>query len=83
MKTPEQGARTYISAIGLGIDGHGKFWTADRIREPAPLLQGKGNERFGEKVWGDVLRILRRDVGEGGVDEVLERIERACSKEEV
>lgn len=83
MKAPEQGARTYISGIGLGVEGHGKFWTADRIKEPAPLLQGKENERFGEKVWGDVLRILRRDVGEGELDEVLKRIERACSEEEV
>lgn len=81
MKTPEQGARTYISGIGLGAEGHGKFWTADRIKEPAPLLQGKDNERFGERVWGDVLRILRRDVD--GVDEVWERIKSACSVEEV
>lgn len=33
LRTPEQGARTYVSGVGLGLAGHGRFWQHDVIRE--------------------------------------------------
>jgi NAD(P)-dependent dehydrogenase (short-subunit alcohol dehydrogenase family) len=33
LRTTEQGARTLVSGLGLGEEGHGRFWQSDIIKE--------------------------------------------------
>ncbi|KAF7197011.1 Short-chain dehydrogenase sdnK [Pseudocercospora fuligena] len=73
MKPAEQGARTYISGLTLGEEGHGKFWQADRFREIVPQLDAAENRTLQQKVWGEIVESLREDVAE--VRDVLERVQ--------
>ena len=66
LKSAEAGARVYISNVTFGEEGHGRFWLEDRIREPAPALVGEEGEVVREKVWNDILRILKEQVPEVG-----------------
>ncbi|KAF2162386.1 hypothetical protein M409DRAFT_58479 [Zasmidium cellare ATCC 36951] len=79
MKPTEQGARTYVGGVELKGRGHGGFFRYGRVDEPAPTLTGPENEKLQEKVWEDILRILRKDVPE--VDGVLASVAAATSEE--
>ena len=61
-KTTEEGAREYLSGVDLGEKGHGKFWTEDRISEPAPLMVGEKGKALQGRVWEEILVALERDV---------------------
>ena len=40
-RTPEQGARTLVSAAVLGQEGKAGFWKNDTFLESSPLLKGE------------------------------------------
>lgn len=62
LRTSEEGSRTFISGIGLGEKGVGKFWQNDIIREPAPLLKGEIGERLQKQVWQEVQAVLAEEL---------------------
>ncbi|KAF2740936.1 hypothetical protein EJ04DRAFT_518143 [Polyplosphaeria fusca] len=62
MRTGEQGARVYISATTAGKESHGRFYQNDQIRPLSPSVAGEANKKTAEKVWGELVRILSKDV---------------------
>lgn len=62
LRTAEQGARTLISGTSLGLEGHGKFWQHDEIKESEGLLAGERKEKLRAAVWGEIIQALERDV---------------------
>ncbi|KAL3426512.1 short chain dehydrogenase [Phlyctema vagabunda] len=63
-KTTEQGARTYISGVTTGQEGHGRFWRDDVIEEPAPMLKGEQGAKLQKQVWAEMVDALKKDVPE-------------------
>jgi len=53
MKTSEQGARTYISGLMLGEEGHGEFWQWDSINRFVTRLKHNLHNklRMANKIW--------------------------------
>ncbi|KAI0388681.1 hypothetical protein F5Y17DRAFT_185952 [Xylariaceae sp. FL0594] len=64
-RSAEQGARTMISATGLGVDSHGKFWTNDQFPPTSKLLESERGEELYHETWNEVLTILRPYLREG------------------
>ncbi|KAK9418796.1 putative FAD-linked oxidoreductase [Seiridium unicorne] len=62
-RTSEQGARTMVSATGLGPDGHGKFWTNDAYPPPSELLASERGTSLYKETWNEALDIFRKHLG--------------------
>ncbi|GAB1203800.1 hypothetical protein APSETT445_002440 [Aspergillus pseudonomiae] len=62
MKTAEQGARTYLSGLMLGEEGHGQFWQWDSINRPAKWCSDPNAVVRSERVWASVLAALEKDI---------------------
>ncbi|KAK1810957.1 hypothetical protein LTR12_014673 [Friedmanniomyces endolithicus] len=63
-RSTEEGSRSYVSGVTQGLDGHGGFWTNDKLREPAPLLLGDKDGKLQAKVWAEIVGALEKDVPE-------------------
>ncbi|OGM50850.1 putative short-chain dehydrogenases/reductase [Aspergillus bombycis] len=61
-KTAEQGARTYLSGLMLGEQGHGQFWQWDSINKPAKWCSDPNAIVRSERVWAGVLAALEKDL---------------------
>lgn len=58
-RSVEQGARTLMSATGLGVESNGKFWKNDGFSELSELVESEEGRELGRKTWEDVLGILK------------------------
>ncbi|EQL29140.1 hypothetical protein RJZ56_007141 [Blastomyces dermatitidis] len=59
-RTTEEGSRTLVSGTLLGPEGHGGFWTHDRIAKPAALVVSDEGKKLGTQCWKEILNLLRR-----------------------
>jgi NAD(P)-dependent dehydrogenase (short-subunit alcohol dehydrogenase family) len=57
-RSAEQGANTYITALGRGDDTHGEMWKNDRVFEVGPMLQTEETRKFGEKVAKEISELM-------------------------
>ncbi|KAK6064320.1 short-chain dehydrogenase/reductase [Seiridium cupressi] len=62
-RASEQGARTMVSATGLGPDSHGKFWTNDAYPPPSELLASERGTSLYKETWNEALDIFRKHLG--------------------
>ncbi|TVY19257.1 Short-chain dehydrogenase sdnK [Lachnellula arida] len=62
-RTSEQGARTMVSATGLGWESHGRFWTNDSYPPSSELLESEGADALYHKTSDEILGILRKHLG--------------------
>jgi NAD(P)-dependent dehydrogenase (short-subunit alcohol dehydrogenase family) len=62
MRTPEQGANTYLSGTAQNEQLHGRFWQDDVIRPIGQSIAGEENKAIGLRVWNEIVETLSRDV---------------------
>ncbi|KAM7200666.1 retinol dehydrogenase 14 [Naviculisporaceae sp. PSN 640] len=58
-RSVEEGARTLVSATGLGAESNGKFWRNDRFSELSELVDSEDGRELARRTWEDVLGILK------------------------
>ncbi|KAK3671573.1 hypothetical protein LTR78_008495 [Recurvomyces mirabilis] len=61
-RSPEEGARTYISGATSSLAVHGSFWQDDQVQGLAPLVEGDDGHARQAKVWGELVAALKTDV---------------------
>jgi NAD(P)-dependent dehydrogenase (short-subunit alcohol dehydrogenase family) len=69
MRSPEQGARSLVSATTEGERVHGRFWKTDIVQPVPPSIAGEENKKIALRVWKEIIEVLQRDVP--AVKEVL------------
>ena len=69
MRSPEQGARSLVSATTEGERLHGRFWKSDIVQPVPPCIAGEENKKIALRVWKEIIEVLQRDVP--AVKEVL------------
>ncbi|KAF2223807.1 hypothetical protein BDZ85DRAFT_262204 [Elsinoe ampelina] len=57
-RTPEEGARTLVSAATLGEEARGGFWKNDLLNEEVPNLERGVFEAISKRDWEDVVGLL-------------------------
>ncbi|KAK7755169.1 hypothetical protein SLS62_002984 [Diatrype stigma] len=58
-RTAEQGARTLVSATGLGRESHGRLWLNDELPPPAMFLATERSENLYHRTFDEIMAILR------------------------
>ncbi|KAK4212043.1 retinol dehydrogenase 14 [Rhypophila decipiens] len=58
-RSVEEGARTMVSATGLGTESIGKLWRNDGYSELSELTESEDGRELGRKTWDGVMGILR------------------------
>lgn len=58
-RSSEMGARTLVSATGLGPESHGKLYTNDKYHELDVFLKSERSDRMYRETWGEMLSILK------------------------
>ncbi|KAK4554091.1 hypothetical protein LTR86_008932 [Recurvomyces mirabilis] len=61
-RSPEEGARTYISGATSSPAVHGAFWQDDHVQGLAPLVGGDRGQARQAKVWAEIMAALKTDV---------------------
>ncbi|KAL3452062.1 NAD(P)-binding protein [Aspergillus insuetus] len=59
-RSVEEGSKTIIDAVVRGVESHGG-WVEDlAVRDPGEIVTGPGMDRVQQKVWREVLDVLKR-----------------------
>ncbi|KAI1392106.1 short-chain dehydrogenase/reductase [Hypoxylon trugodes] len=58
-RTAEQGARTLVSATGLGRESHGKLWLNDELPPPAMFFATERSNELYRQTCGEIMSILK------------------------
>jgi NAD(P)-dependent dehydrogenase (short-subunit alcohol dehydrogenase family) len=61
-RTADQGANTYVSGASQGQQLHGRFWKNDTVQPRGKSITGEENEKFGIRVWEEIIRELAKYV---------------------
>ncbi|KAI1385219.1 uncharacterized protein F4822DRAFT_337581 [Hypoxylon trugodes] len=61
-RSAEEGARTLVSATGLGKESHGRFWMNDQYPKMTPFLESEKSTKMYHETWSEILSILRDHV---------------------
>lgn len=64
-RSAEQGARTLVSATGLGPESHGKFWNNDKYHKMTPFLESERSNKLYQETWDEIRAILSEHVPSG------------------
>ncbi|KAE8358038.1 P-loop containing nucleoside triphosphate hydrolase protein [Aspergillus caelatus] len=79
MQTSEQGARTYISGLMLGEQGHAQFGQWDSLNRPAKWCSDPNAIMRSERVWASVLTAVERDFS--GAEKLVARVRDGVSSQ--
>ncbi|KAI0477881.1 short-chain dehydrogenase/reductase [Xylariaceae sp. FL0804] len=58
-RSAEQGARTVVSAAGLGRESHGKLWLHDELPPPAMFMATERSQILGLETFDHIMSIIR------------------------
>ena len=58
-RSVEEGARTLVSATGLGVESDGRFWRNDEFADMSKLIESEKGEELAQKTSEEILEILR------------------------
>ncbi|KAI2601873.1 short-chain dehydrogenase/reductase [Hypoxylon sp. NC1633] len=62
-RSAEQGARTLVSATGLGHESHGKLWLNDDLPPPAMFFATERSNELYHQTFNEIMSILRKKAG--------------------
>ncbi|KAL5346937.1 hypothetical protein ACLOAV_008080 [Pseudogymnoascus australis] len=63
-KSPEEGARVYVSAAALGPESHGGFYKITALTTPGDLVTSNEGVEMQENVWSEIVEEFRAKVPE-------------------
>ncbi|KAJ5315392.1 hypothetical protein N7476_005699 [Penicillium atrosanguineum] len=63
-RTAEEGARSYVSGVAMGLESHGKFWSADMFFDKGEMVTSSQGKELQQKVWQEILDVLRPHIHE-------------------
>ena len=63
-RSAEQGARSYVSGVLLGSEGHGGFWSHDALYKKGDLVTSEKGKVLQKRVWKEIIEILVKHVPE-------------------
>ncbi|KAL9062561.1 MAG: hypothetical protein Q9157_008815, partial [Trypethelium eluteriae] len=80
-RSTEQGSRTYVQAVAMGPESHGKYMSNARIEDPSAFVRSEDGAETGRRVWEELSAKLEAiEPGNLGCREMARIMERTRSR---